>query len=422
METQVMKYQIIKPTGCDWKEFGKVLNEIQYETRQILNKSIQLAWEYYNFSQDYKKQAGNYPKAKEVIGYSNIHGYAYNLLKNEYYRLNTSNLSTTIKRGTDRFKNDLKDILRGDMAVPSYRKNQPIDIHNKNIKLEKNIDNEYIATLSLISKSYKQEIERKAGQFSVVIKARDKTQKSILDRVIEGQYKISTSQLLKDKKGKWYLNLSYQFERQERELDKKKVMGIDMGIVYPVYMAFNFSPARYKIGGGEIDQFRKGIDKRRRQMLEQGKYCGDGRVGHGRQKRIEPIDKLTNKVENFRQTTNHKYSKFVVDKALKYGCGVIQMEDLTAISAGEKPRFLKNWTYYDLQQKIQYKAEREGIEVRYIQPDYTSQRCSECGYTDRENRKDQETFACLECGVTMNADYNAAKNISMMGSEKLVKT
>jgi len=45
---------------------------------------------------------------------------------------------------------------------------------------------------------------------------------------------------------------------------------------------------------------------------------------------------------------------------------------------------------------------------------YTSQRCSVCGSTHKDNRHN-EKFLCLACGNTMDADHNAAVNIEMIG-------
>ena len=50
-----------------------------------------------------------------------------------------------------------------------------------------------------------------------------------------------------------------------------------------------------------------------------------------------------------------------------------------------------------------------------INPAYTSLRCSECGHTDKGNRKSQAVFCCLSCGYTSNADVNAAQNILAAG-------
>lgn len=64
--------------------------------------------------------------------------------------------------------------------------------------------------------------------------------------------------------------------------------------------------------------------------------------------------------------------------------------------------------------------------MKYADPDHallepigdttdTSQTCSRCGYAAKENRENQAVFHCGECGLTMNADANAATNILSKG-------
>lgn len=50
--------------------------------------------------------------------------------------------------------------------------------------------------------------------------------------------------------------------------------------------------------------------------------------------------------------------------------------------------------------------------VEKVPSAYTSQRCSSCGHTSRENRESQALFLCVACGYEDNADVNAAKNIA----------
>ena len=53
------------------------------------------------------------------------------------------------------------------------------------------------------------------------------------------------------------------------------------------------------------------------------------------------------------------------------------------------------------------------MSVIFVDPHYTSQTCSQvkCHYCNAKNRKSQSAFVCLRCGLTMNADKNAALNI-----------
>jgi putative transposase len=50
--------------------------------------------------------------------------------------------------------------------------------------------------------------------------------------------------------------------------------------------------------------------------------------------------------------------------------------------------------------------------VEEITPAYTSQTCSGCGHRDPESRESQSRFRCRACGLRVNADVNAARNIA----------
>src|SRR6266498_273009 len=58
------------------------------------------------------------------------------------------------------------------------------------------------------------------------------------------------------------------------------------------------------------------------------------------------------------------------------------------------------------------KAEERGCTVVAVDPRHTSQACSCCGHTARNNRRSQRVFMCRQCGYHLNADLNAARNIA----------
>ena len=85
------------------------------------------------------------------------------------------------------------------------------------------------------------------------------------------------------------------------------------------------------------------------------------------------------------------------------------------LSDEERKEFvLRNWSYYELQNMITYKAAKYGIKVEYIKPAYTSHTCSWCG---EQGFREGITFICgnpecKKCGEKVHADYNAARNIA----------
>lgn len=70
---------------------------------------------------------------------------------------------------------------------------------------------------------------------------------------------------------------------------------------------------------------------------------------------------------------------------------------------------------HSVKMQLEYKCERYGSQLILVNPAYTSQTCSCCGYVDKQNRKTQAKFECVSCGYTDNADKNAAKNILNKG-------
>ena len=64
---------------------------------------------------------------------------------------------------------------------------------------------------------------------------------------------------------------------------------------------------------------------------------------------------------------------------------------------------------------IRYKAKYQGKMFVQVPPQNTSNTCSVCGYSHKENRKTQSQFVCLSCGHAENADENASKNIKGKG-------
>ena len=61
--------------------------------------------------------------------------------------------------------------------------------------------------------------------------------------------------------------------------------------------------------------------------------------------------------------------------------------------------------------KLKDLEERFGITFNEVNPAYSSQTCSGCGFVAKTNRRSQSKFSCRSCGHEINADVNAARNL-----------
>ena len=55
-------------------------------------------------------------------------------------------------------------------------------------------------------------------------------------------------------------------------------------------------------------------------------------------------------------------------------------------------------------------AQQKNVSIVEVNPTYTSQRCSQCGWTRKKNRSGK-LFKCDKCGYAADADLNASRNI-----------
>ncbi|MCK5867546.1 MAG: transposase [Mycoplasmataceae bacterium] len=82
-------------------------------------------------------------------------------------------------------------------------------------------------------------------------------------------------------------------------------------------------------------------------------------------------------------------------------------------------RMLSNFGKRIIEEKFESIEEKYGIVITQINPAYTSQECSKCGYVEKKNRKSQAKFICGFCGKKQNADINSSKNILARSSSSL---
>jgi len=182
----------------------------------------------------------------------------------------------------------------------------------------------------------------------------------------------------------------------------KEFLGIDMGVKV---LAVDSKGEKYS--GKEVDKKRIKLDKLKSALQK----CGSKAAKRH-------LKKLSGKEARFRTWVNHNVSKKIVEKAKRHSLG-IAIEDLTGIR--ERTVFRKSqrrqhssWAFNQLRRFLEYKAKLAGITIKIVDPHYTSQRCSNCGYIDHKNRKTQSNFICQSCGFSANADINGAINIAQL--------
>jgi len=339
------------------------------------------------------------------------------------------------------FQNDQKEVREGKRSIRTYKKGMPIPFPwNDTIKLE------------AVKKNNTEERENKSRrdneEFDFYLnwyngmrfrlhfgKDRSNNYQIVkrcfkLDEYCTDNYQLKTSSIQlvsKNKKTDLYLLLVVDIPQEKHSLNNQIVVGVDLGINVPAYVATNVTEDRKAIGNREHFLNVRMAIKRKFVSLQRLQGTAEGR---GRKKKLEPLERLREKERNWVHTQNHLFSRDVVNFAIHVKAATIQMEDLSGYGKDDegnveedKKFLLGKWSYFELQTMIEQKSLKAGIKVNKIRPAYTSQTCSCCGVKDEKNRE-STSFVCHnpQCNMYMkeiHADYNAARNIAK--SKEIVK-
>ena len=203
-------------------------------------------------------------------------------------------------------------------------------------------------------------------------------------------------------------DIIYSYE----DINDKNTIGIDINLKHNLFTLSNKKT---------IDVDKKHIEKNKKILKKQKRI----QQTKQRQNKIEEkYGKKFNNILNKNNRRNKSYNEYKTNELIKY-CKKhkiknIVMEDLNLqgkLSSHNKENNIKYRQLIsilhinNLKNIIKRIGNREGINVHYVNPYYTSQACPVCGYISKDNRKTQETFSCVRCNHTSNTDINSAINI-----------
>ena len=221
-------------------------------------------------------------------------------------------------------------------------------------------------------------------------------------------YRFGTAKLT-NKHGKYYLHIPVTYDVEESNIsDICNVVGIDRGINFVVATYDSHHKSGF-VSGKTIKQKRAAYSKLRKELQM--------RQTPSSRRRIKAIGQRENR---WMQDVNHQVSKALVENNPKHTLFVL--EDLSGVrNATErvrtKDRYVSvSWSFYDLEQKLIYKAKQNQSTVIKVNPRYTSQCCPVCGHIEKANRnKKLHLFTCKDCGYKSNDDRIGAMNLYRMG-------
>ncbi len=241
----------------------------------------------------------------------------------------------------------------------------------------------------------------------------------IKSRDIEGKHKNVT---VSKRAGHWYVSIKTEQELEQPIHSSTAMVGIDLGITQFATLSdgTHYDPLN------SFKSLQEKLAKAQRKLSKKTKFSANWK------KQKAKISKLHAKIANARNDYLHKTST-----AISKNHAMIAIEDLkvanmskSAKGSVEKPgknvaaksglnKSILDQGWSEFRRQLEYKQLWRGGDLIAVNPRNTSRTCHLCNHTDKYSRRSQSEFCCTNCGTSLNADCNAAKNILALGHRVL---
>jgi putative transposase len=226
--------------------------------------------------------------------------------------------------------------------------------------------------------------------------------------LLKGKLKSVTVSL---EAGKWYASVLQEVSADDycEPVDHPRLRcGIDLGIVRPLTIT---DGTRFGTLGLTAKKRLEKLELRRKryQRQMQRKQRGSSNREKARRKLQIAYKRERDVRKDFIEQASHKLTSTfqkIVFEDLNFKSMTRRGKSKSKLNRG-----LLSMGLSRLIERVQDKAIRRGCEVVFVDSRYTSQTCSSCGSINKESRKSQSRFQCVDCGFRLNADRNAALNV-----------
>jgi putative transposase len=234
-------------------------------------------------------------------------------------------------------------------------------------------------------------------------------------QAIEGDIKNVTL----SRKGKdWFASIQVEVELLKTPNKSTTALGIDLGVAH--FAATSEGELISPVNSFKAKASRLAIAQRR---LAKKKKFSKNWI-----KQKEKINAIHRGIANTRKDYLHKTSTRLSKNHAMIVIEDLQVSNMTRSASGDKEspgrkvsaksglnKSILDQGWYEFRRQLGYKLEWQGGILIAVKPHYTSQKCSVCHHTAKENRLTQSEFKCELCGFVCHADINASHNILAAG-------
>ena len=215
--------------------------------------------------------------------------------------------------------------------------------------------------------------------------------------------KIKTLTLKREASGKWVAIFCVETQKEIPKENNGQVVGVDLGLMSFATLSNGEvirNPRHFKEYEDRLAFFQRRLSRRKKESIK-------------RKKVKLKVAKLHEKISNTRRDFLHKISTELVNDY-----PVIALEKLASKEMSEENygKYIRDAGWNMFANMLAYKTEGAGCRVVFVNPENTSQECSNCHQIVKKDLTER-MHNCPFCGLSIDRDLNAAQVILIRATE-----
>ena len=224
-------------------------------------------------------------------------------------------------------------------------------------------------------------------------------------REIKG--KIKTLTLKRESSGKWFAIFSVETKPITPKINNGEQVGIDLGLTKFTVLSNKEvikNPRHLKQYEAKLALLEQRLSKKKK-------------GSHNRRKAKFKVARLYERVANTRADFLHKTSTRLINTYSLIALEKLASQEMSQQNYGKS---INDAGWGMFANMVSYKAENAGCKVVFVDPKNTTQECSNCQTIVKKGLQDR-IHDCPFCGLVMDRDLNAAKNILIRATAGLAE-
>jgi putative transposase len=226
--------------------------------------------------------------------------------------------------------------------------------------------------------------------------------KAVFHRPIDGQIKTLT---IRKRSGKWFACFSCEVVAESLP-ESQESIGVDVGLSHFATLS----------DGSTVENPRFFRQDEKALAKAGCKQAKTKKRSPARRKANKVLSRIHERIRNRRHNFVHQLARKLMDRY-----GTIAVENLNVKGMVQNHCLAKSisdasWSMF--RSVLAQKAESAIRQLVAVEPAYTSQDCSTCGYRVRK-KLSERVHSCPNCGLVLDRDHNAALNIISLGLQRV---